>query len=226
MIYSIKGTIVVLQEGTLCIENNGMTWELGISLHSFQSLSAIMQASKMPESTKQTSTKQESTQSDISQTSVYTYLHANDKGMHLYGFYSLAERSVFLTLLKVSGIGPKAAIKILSHTTPELLMGFIKNQDTKALSKISGIGAKKASAILLALEGVYISSQSLVTKDGEQATSKEMGAYADIINGLIKMGYDKYAIDNEVEQMKKEGVDMDTIDEGILMHTIIKRLEA
>ena len=221
MMYSIKGTIVVLQEGMLCIENHGITWELCISLHAFQSLSPL-HSDHIASGNVTLGNEQ-----PMNETNIYTYLHANDKGMHLYGFYSLAERSVFLTLQKVAGIGPKAAIKILSHTTPELLMGFISNQDTKSLSKIPGIGAKKASAILLALEGVYISPQSTIEQEAvkKEISREVMGANADIINGLIKMGYEKNAIDRAIEYIKHETQDAD-MDEGLLMHNIIKRLES
>lgn len=215
MIYSVCGIIIALSEETVCIEQNGITWEIFISKNSFLHFNEV-----------------HNNQSDGNPIRVYTCLQANDKGISLYGFYSLAERSVFITLLKVNGIGPKVAIRILSHSTPELLIQYIQLNDVQSLGKIPGIGSKKASKILLALEGVYVVPHSLEKKRvANNDSSVENIAFntltqneKDVVNGLLKMGYRLDAIMNTIDKIVLENKD-DNIDEGVLMRNIIMNLE-
>lgn len=204
--YSIKGNIIMLNTDMLCIENNGIAWELHISINTYEFFLPYIK------------TEQSSQNHEVK---VYTWLHVTDKGIGLYGFHSLAERSIFLTLQKVSGIGPKAAVKILSSTAPETLISLIKQQDTKSLSKIPGIGQKKAGAILLTLEGVYIAPHS---QQGEYP-SDEQGEFKDIINGLIKMGYERTLINAALEALLQEDSELRRREEGLIMHKIITNME-
>ena len=82
---------------------------------------------------------------------LYTYLNVREDAMELYGFYSENERNCFEMLIGVSGVGPKAAISILSSTTPEGLAMSIITGDEKALTVAQGIGKKIAQRIILEL---------------------------------------------------------------------------
>ena len=83
---------------------------------------------------------------------LYTYLNVREDAMELYGFYSENERNCFEMLIGVSGVGPKAAISILSSTTPEGLAMSIITSDEKALTVAQGIGKKIAQRIILELK--------------------------------------------------------------------------
>ena len=83
---------------------------------------------------------------------LYTYLNVREDAMELYGFYSENERNCFEMLIGVSGVGPKAAISILSSTTPEGLAMSIITGDEKALTVAQGIGKKIAQRIILELK--------------------------------------------------------------------------
>ena len=83
---------------------------------------------------------------------LYTYLNVREDAMELYGFYTENERSCFEMLIGVSGVGPKAAISILSSTTPEGLAMSIITGDEKALTVAPGIGKKIAQRIILELK--------------------------------------------------------------------------
>ena len=83
---------------------------------------------------------------------VYTYLAVREDDMSLYGFYSEEERKMFLSLITVSGVGPKMAIGILSATDVNTLATSIVSGDTKALSKVKGIGKKTAERIIVELK--------------------------------------------------------------------------
>ena len=83
---------------------------------------------------------------------LYTHLNDREDAMELYGFATESERSCFQMLLSVSGVGPKAALSILSSTTPEGLATAIITGNEKALTVAQGIGKKIAQRILLELK--------------------------------------------------------------------------
>lgn len=83
---------------------------------------------------------------------IFTYLSVREDDMSLYGFYSLEEKKMFLRLITVSGVGPKMAIGILSAADVNTLATSIISGDTKALSKVKGIGKKTAERIIVELK--------------------------------------------------------------------------
>src|SRR5690606_24561258 len=83
---------------------------------------------------------------------LYTYLSVRDDALELYGFYSVEEASVFRMLITVSGVGPKAAMSILSTMSPEQFALAVTAGDAKALSKAPGVGPKTAARIILELK--------------------------------------------------------------------------
>lgn len=83
---------------------------------------------------------------------IYTYLHVREEIFELYGFASRGELNSFKMLLGVSGVGPKAALAILSSATPDQLALAIVSGDEKALTAAPGIGKKIAQRIILELK--------------------------------------------------------------------------
>ena len=83
---------------------------------------------------------------------VYTYLNVVQDGVDLYGFFDRAEKDCFLMLNGVSGIGPKAALSILSEFTPDGLALAIASGDTKVITRAKGVGPKAAQRIVLELK--------------------------------------------------------------------------
>lgn len=83
---------------------------------------------------------------------LFTYLHVAENAFGLYGFFSMSELNSFKLLIGVSGVGPKAALAILSVSTPETLAMSIITEDTKALTVAPGIGKKIAQRIILELK--------------------------------------------------------------------------
>lgn len=83
---------------------------------------------------------------------LYTHLNVREDAMELYGFASENERNCFQMLIAVSGVGPKAALSILSATTPEGLATAIITGDEKALTVAPGIGKKIAQRVILELK--------------------------------------------------------------------------
>ncbi len=97
---------------------------------------------------------------------LYTYLNVREDAMELYGFYSENERNCFEMLLAVSGVGPKAALSILSSATPEGLATAIITGDERALTAAQGVGKKIAQRVILELKDKLAKGQ-LPTPGGE-----------------------------------------------------------
>ncbi len=100
------------------------------------------------------------------ETTLYTYLHVREDAMELYGFANIEEKNLFLQLISVSGVGPKAALSILSASNPANLALSIITGDEKALTCAPGIGKKIAQRIILELKDKLAKGQ-MPTGGGE-----------------------------------------------------------
>ena len=78
---------------------------------------------------------------------VYTYMAVREDGVYLYGFSSMEEKNMFLKLISVSGVGPKMGITVLSNLKLDELAVKIATSDVKGLSKVKGLGKKKAEEL-------------------------------------------------------------------------------
>lgn len=121
------------------------------------------------------------------ETQVYTWLHHFEDGMRLYGFPSQAEREIFVDLMKVEGIGPRQALKILSGMGPAELKEALEAGNVKALQTISGVGPKLAQKMVLALKGILVEAEELESAP----RSDNAGPWADVVAALAQMGYDR-----------------------------------
>jgi len=86
---------------------------------------------------------------------LYTHLHLRENEIALYGFIEAAERSAFLALIGISGIGPKVALAVLSTLSPALLATAVTTEDVTTLSSVPGIGKKTAQRMILELKGKW-----------------------------------------------------------------------
>ena len=128
---------------------------------------------------------------------LYTYMAVREDGIELFGFASERELEAFKLLITVSGVGPKAAIAILSVFTPDNLAISIMNEDKKAIAKANGIGAKTAARIVLELKDkiskAFGESISESEPSGGASISVPTGSskLADAQSALIVLGYTK-----------------------------------
>jgi Holliday junction DNA helicase RuvA len=104
--------------------------------------------------------------------------------MKLYGFADESGRHIFLELLKVEGIGPRGAIKIMSGITQEDLEKALENEDLGRLEAVPGLGKKTAQKMILALKGKLAVSR---------AASPAASVYGELVEALAGMGYDRRA---------------------------------
>lgn len=83
---------------------------------------------------------------------LYTQLIVREDSFHLYGFLSPEQRDLFITLIKISGVGPQLGLAILSHISPEILNNAVANNQPEALTIVPGIGQKTAEKIVFFLK--------------------------------------------------------------------------
>jgi Holliday junction DNA helicase RuvA len=117
----------------------------------------------------------------VPEVTVETYLHVREDALQLYGFADVAERSLFVQLLGVSGIGPKVALAVVSSASPEELQRAIALNDSARFQVIPGIGKKTAERIVLELEGSI----------AESAPAPSGGAPRELVarDALVELGY-------------------------------------
>lgn len=127
-----------------------------------------------------------------SEVTLYTYLHVREDAMELFGFYDMQELNCFKLLISVSGVGPKAALLILSDYNAEKFALIVASGDSKALTKTKGIGIKLAQRIVLELKD-KIAKESISV--GETFTSVSNAyngadsAISEAVSALVVLGY-------------------------------------
>lgn len=132
-----------------------------------------------------------------SEAKIFVWMQHTDQLMSLYGFASDDERSVFLDLLKVEGIGPKAAVKIMSSVSSGRLMDILDRGDLELLEKIPGVGKKTAGKMILTLKGKLKISES----SGTTIKVPKNSPYGDVISSLAAMGYDKKNVEAKIAEL-------------------------
>ena len=175
MFNSISGIITAKFPRQVFIQNNGIEWDICIPDSNLDMLGPVGSEGR-----------------------VYTYLQHTDMLMCLYGFASADERSVFLDLLKVDGLGPKGAIKIMSYVNSAALMDILEREDLSSLEKIPGVGKKTAGKMMLALKGKLKISETISIP---RASSSP---YSDVIVSLSGMGYDKKLVEQKIAELVEE----------------------
>ena len=135
-----------------------------------------------------------------------TYLHVRENELDLYGFSSQGELEMFELLIRISGIGPKGALSILSVASPKDLRIAILGGDDKLLTKVSGIGKKTAQKIILELKGKV---EELGVEEGETAP-EELSQKQDAIDALVALGYTRAHAREALSQVSGDVADVET----------------
>jgi Holliday junction DNA helicase RuvA len=159
MFNSLSGIISGKRVDLLYLDQNGLEWEISVPAISIDDFGRLGDKAK-----------------------VYTWLQHREDQMKLFGFPSEASRQSFLELIKVDGIGPRQAIKILSGLSLSDFERALTSDDLSILEKAPGIGKKTAQKILLALKGKIVAS--LPEKGEAEPCASE------IVRALAEMGYE------------------------------------
>lgn len=136
---------------------------------------------------------------------LYTYLYVREDIMDLFGFYDKDSIKLFKKLISVSGVGPKAAVALLSALTPSELSLAIISSDSKAIGRAKGIGPKMAQRIVLELKGKIETEDAIENVPQSQSASFKPTADASAVNALIALGSSPSEAQKTVMQISKEG---------------------
>ncbi len=132
-----------------------------------------------------------------------SYLHVREDVLQLYGFFEVREREVFLSLLSISGIGPKLAQTILSGLTPDELIHAIQTGDEKTLNTISGVGKKTAQRLVVELQDKF-GKLEVTAGQGINRTEKTLnGVEQEAMMALMSLGYTRIAANKAIEKAQK-----------------------
>ena len=172
MISYIKGPLTEVWEDTIVVETGGMGWNIHVPLTVLEALPRIGKEVR-----------------------IYTSLQVREDAMTLYGFLNRQDLKMFVQLLGVSGIGPKAGLGILSAMRPDDLRMAIISGDAKAISKAPGIGPKTAQRVILDLkdrirmEDVLPENLSSSGLSAASAAGGMEGAGKEAMEALVALGY-------------------------------------
>ena len=146
---------------------------------------------------------------------IYTSLIVREDAQLLYGFISEEEKDMFLSLIKVTGIGPKSALAILATSTPNEVKRAIENENDAYLTKFPGIGKKTARQIVLDLKGkVQITeetSETLFQMDGQASVNENV--IKEALLALEALGYSKRELAKVEKVLNKENIE--SVDEAV-----------
>ena len=122
-----------------------------------------------------------------SEVKIITYLDVKEDSMRLFGFLTSREKDLFKQLISVSGVGPKGALSVLNELGPDNLIAAVISNDSKAISKANGIGAKTAQKIVLEMKDAVNLEGSVfdLGSEGEQDTN----SVSDAAQALCALGY-------------------------------------
>ncbi len=134
---------------------------------------------------------------------VYTWLYHREDTMKIFGFSSSNDRLLFIDLLKVDGVGPKGAIKIMSSISTNQLVEVLDSEDIGRLEKIPGIGKKTAQKMMLTLKGT-LSLDSTDNVRNAISNNAHLSPWSDVVQALVNMGYDKRSSEEVIEKLAIE----------------------
>lgn len=165
MIGRLSGTLIEKLPPQVVVDVNGVGYEVDVPMTTFYQLPVLGQ-----------------------KTTLFTHLVVREDAHLLFGFASKEERQTFRQLIKVSGIGAKIALAILSGMTADELAVAIASEDIKRLSSVPGIGKKTAERLVLELRGKLATGSNLAVPGGLPfaATPDDK---SDIVNALLALGY-------------------------------------
>lgn len=189
MFYYLEGKIALTKPGIAVVECNGVGYLCYISQNTENRL-------KRGEKSR-----------------LYTYLNLREGGCELYGFFSEEERSCFQMLIGVSGVGPRAALSILSLSSPDQLALAIITEDAKLLTQAPGVGKKIAQRIILELrDQMSKESLPLPSSTATELFSPGVGVNhtQEAVAALMALGYTQPAVLRIMEGM--DAAQMETED--------------
>ncbi len=168
MFYYLSGTLALTGDGFAVIDCGGVGYRLTVSATTLASLPA--DAAPAPK------------------VKLYTYLSVREDAVELFGFYSYEELETYKLLISISGVGPKAAMSVLSLMPPSALAAAVREQNVKLISRAQGIGTKTAQRIVLEMSG-KLSDKMLNGSASAASAGVVTSAVKEAEDALVVLGY-------------------------------------
>ena len=202
MIGRLRGLLVWKQPPYLMIEAHGVGYELEASMTTFQTL---------PE-----------TGADVT---LLTHLTVREDAHTLYGFANAGERSLFRSLIRVTGIGPRLALLILSGMSVDLFSRCVREGDAASLTRLPGVGKKTAERLIIEMRhrlGELAEYSAAVRLPEGQITAPAINPVEDAISALVALGYKLPDASRMVQSLDTDGLSSEAISRQALQ-AIVRR---
>jgi Holliday junction DNA helicase RuvA len=187
----IKGKLEAKESESVIIEAGGIGYRISTSLSTLEALGQLGQEVK-----------------------IHTYLYVREDTMSLYGFATNEELGMFKLLLTVSGVGPKAALSLLSTISPSKFGLAVITDDVKTLTRAQGIGNKTAQRIILELKDKISKEQVALNKDGgfvNDDKSTGRSRLSEAVSALMVLGYSAAEANKAIAAVYSDDLDLETI---------------
>lgn len=176
MIGYLNGNLAVKDPTYVIADVNGVGYEVKISLNTFTKIK------------------------DLEKCLLHTYLHVKEDSQTLYGFFDPEEKSIFLHLISISGVGPNTALMINSSLNVDEVKSAIINEEVLRIQKVKGIGSKTAQRIILELK-------DKIRKEGfEAGASATVGGSirSEALSALTTLGISKNVAEKSIDQVLRK----------------------
>ena len=191
MISYLKGKLIHKEPAFVIIDVNGIGYQAMISLNTFSEIK------------------------DKEDIKLFTHLHVREDAHILYGFANENERSMFLNLTSVNGVGPNTAMMVLSSMTPNDLRSAILSEDSATLQGIKGIGSKTALRLIMELK-------DKIKKDSMESSTLSGGGryntmHKEALTALMTLGISKAAAEKSLDAVLKKSGNTISLEELVKM---------
>lgn len=186
MIGRIKGVLIEKSPPDICVDVQGIGYELQVPMNTFYRLPDVDHP-----------------------ISLYTHFVVREDAQLLYGFYEARERELFRAVIKINGVGPKLGLAILSGIEAGDFVRVVHNNDVAALTKVPGIGKKTAERLVIEMrdklkDWVEAPGEALVSETGSLMGGSQ--ATEEAISALLALGYKPKDAEKAIKTVSAEGL--------------------
>lgn len=184
MYYYLKGKLALIEESLAVVDCGGVGYKCAISRNTYL---AICREAEVK---------------------LFTYLNVKEDALDLYGFATEEEHRTFGMLLSVSGVGPKAALAVLSEMSPSELISAVLSSNAKRITAAQGVGPKMAQRICLELKDKFSKlGAEFVSDTVSSVPDSPVGAIAEAVAVLSELGYSKSEAESAVRRCSADNTE-------------------
>jgi len=196
MFYYLEGTVTVLEQGLAVVDVGGAGYRCFTTLNTMSHLETGKKAR------------------------LYTYCNIREDAFDIFGFYDVSERRCFEMLLTVSGVGPKAALALLSVNSPASLAMAVVSDDEKALTAAPGVGKRLAQRIILELKDKVSKENIAVSSPAGPSMPASGKKSAEAAAALAVLGYSSGEISAAMRGLDTESMTVEEIIRQVLKGSV------